>query len=77
LGWDADTNVVETEAQNHADIYVFALLAQRDKATIDPPNLAQWQFWAVPTADLDSQTRSQHSITLRSLYKLARDPAAR
>jgi hypothetical protein len=58
LGWDADTNVMETEARRHADAYVFALLAHQDKATIDPLNLAQWQFWAVPTADLDNRTRS-------------------
>jgi len=75
LGWDADTNVVEIEARRHADIYAFALLAYRDKVTIDQLNLAQWQFWVAPTADLDGRTRSQHSITLRSLYKLAGEPA--
>ena len=42
LGWDADTNVMETQAHRHADVYVFALLAHQDKATIDPLNLAQW-----------------------------------
>jgi hypothetical protein len=74
LGWDADTNVIATEARRHADVYVFALLAHQDKATIDPLNLAQWEFWAVPTADLDNRARSQHSITLKSLRELAGDP---
>jgi hypothetical protein len=74
LGWDADTGAMETKARRRADVYVFALLAHEDKATIDPLNLAQWQFWAVPTADLDKRTRSQHSITFKSLRKLAGEP---
>jgi len=74
LGWDADTGVMETEARRQADVYVFALLACQDKAAVDPLNLAQWQFWAVATATLDARTRSQQSITLKSLYKLAGDP---
>ena len=74
LGWDPETNEMETEARRHADIYVFALLAHRDKTTINPLDLSQWQFWAVPTRDLDERSRSQHSITLTSLLKLAGDP---
>jgi hypothetical protein len=74
LGWDADTGVMEAEARRQADVYVFALLACQDKATIDPLNLAQWQFWAVPVADLDGRTGSQHSIALKSLRKLAGEP---
>jgi hypothetical protein len=73
-GWDPDTNRMEAEARRHADVYVFALLAHKDKGTVDPLNLAQWQFWAVPTEDLDGRPRSQHSITLTSLCKLAGDP---
>ena len=74
LGWDPDTGQTETKPQRHADVYVFALLAHQDKATIDPLNLAQWQFWVVPTQELESRTRSQHSITLLSLRKLSGDP---
>ena len=74
LGWDPDTNIMEAEARRHADVYVFALLAHEDKATVDPLNLTQWQFWAVPTEDLDGRSRSQHSITLNSLCKLAGNP---
>jgi hypothetical protein len=73
LGWDPETNVMETTPRRHADVYVFALLAHKDKATIDPLNLDQWQFWAVATQALDERSRSQHSITLRSLNGLAGD----
>ena len=68
--WDADTNVQSREVKRHADVYVFALLAQTDKTTIDPLNLDQWRFYVLPTAILDERTRSQHSITLKSLEKL-------
>lgn len=74
LGWDPDTNVMGTTARRHADVYVFALLAHVDKATIDPLNLAQWQFWALHTEELDERSRSQHSITLRSLRQMAGEP---
>ncbi len=74
LGWDPQTNKWETAARRHADVYVFALLAHTDKPTLDPLNLDQWQFWAVSTRDLDERSRSQHSITLRSLRNLAGDP---
>lgn len=71
LGWDASTNVLEKTPRRHADVYVFALLAHKDKATVDPLDLAQWRFWALPTATLDARERSQHSITLRTLLALA------
>lgn len=74
LGWDPDTNEMETEARRHADVYVLALLAHKDKTTIDPLNLSQWKFWAVPTKDLDGCSRSQHSITLPSLRAIAGEP---
>jgi len=73
-GWDADTNVTDAEPRRHADVYVFALLAHREKATIESLDLSQWRFWAVPTKALDDRTRSQDSITLNSLKSLAGDP---
>lgn len=69
--WHAETNLQETEARRQADIYVFALLAHSDQTTIDPLNVNQWQFFVLPTAVLDSRTRSQHSITLRTLVGLS------
>lgn len=69
--WDADTNVQEKEARRQAQVYVFALLAHQDKSSIDPLNVDQWRFFVLPAKVLDARTRSQHSITLRSLEKLA------
>ncbi|WP_447859621.1 hypothetical protein [Nitrospira calida] len=69
--WNADTNVQEKEPRRQAQVYVFALLAHQDKASIDPLNVDQWQFFVLPTEVLDARIRSQHSITLRSLERLA------
>ena len=68
--WDAETNIQSHESKRQADIYIFALLAHTDKATIDPLNLDQWRFYVLPTTVLDARKRSQHSITLKSLEGL-------
>ena len=70
--WNNETNVQETAPRRQAQVYVFALLAHTDQATIDPLNVNQWQFFVLPTAVLDSRTRSQHSIALRTLVGLSR-----
>jgi hypothetical protein len=74
-GWDATTNVMQKEAVRQSDLYIFALLAQKEsKRTLDPLNLDQWEFYPIPTRDLDARQRSQHSITLRSLLGLCPAP---
>jgi len=70
-GWDYTTNILEASATRHADVYVFALLAHKDKSTIDPMDFSQWQFFVLPTIVLNERKRSQHSITLKSLETLA------
>ena len=69
--WDPTTNEQSPHQTREADVYVFALLAHRDKPTLDPMNTAQWRFYAVATRVLNARQRSQHSITLRSLEALA------
>jgi hypothetical protein len=55
-------------------VYVFALLAHHHQATLDPLDVAQWEFFVVPTDTLDRRERSQHSITLNSLRALHGPP---
>lgn len=70
-GWDRETNRQDDDLRRKADVYVFALLAHEDQATLDPLDVSQWQFFVLPTYELDERQRSQHSITLPSLLKLA------
>lgn len=72
--WDPDTNRQALEARRQADVYVFALLAHKDKPTVDPLNLDQWRFYVLPAATLNTRSRSQHSITLKTLERLAGEP---
>ena len=46
------------------------MLAHTDKATLNPLDLDQWTFYVLATSVLDARTRSQHSITLRTLAGL-------
>lgn len=71
LAWDADTALFADVAQRQAHVYVFALLTHTDKATLNALDLDQWEFYVLPTRVLDARTRSQHSITLRTLAGLS------
>ena len=70
LGWDRETNKFDKEKKRQADVYVFALLFHKDKKTVNPLDISQWEFFVLPTKVLDERERSQHSITLPSLKKL-------
>ena len=65
---DDDTRSVEAKRQ--ADMYVFCVLAHKDQATIDPLNLAQWDFYVLPTVTLNNQVGNQKTIRLAPLEKL-------
>jgi hypothetical protein len=72
--WNPNSGAYEEEPRRQAHVYVFALLAHQDQATLDPLDLDQWEFYVVPTAVLDARERSQHSITLPSLRAVHGDP---
>ena len=66
-GWNASTNTYAKTIGRQADCYVFCLLAHKDKATVDPTDLAQWQFQVVSKATLDRECPGQKSIGIRGL----------
>ena len=68
--WDAKTNKRTSVKMRQADIYVFCVLAHKEQKTIDPMNVAQWEFYILPTSVLNSEVQNQKSITLSSLKKL-------
>ncbi|WHZ21248.1 MAG: hypothetical protein OJF47_000360 [Nitrospira sp.] len=73
--WDPDTAKLSPMSERQAQVYVFALLAHRDKTTVDPLNVRQWEFYVVPTSRIAGYQRSQSTITLRSLQGLC-EPAS-
>ncbi|MCA1607110.1 MAG: hypothetical protein LC775_16945 [Acidobacteria bacterium] len=72
-GWYAETNTYATERKRQADVFVFCVLTHTDKATVDPLNLDQWDFYVLSTNRLNAAVGEQKSITLSSLRR--RDPA--
>lgn len=65
-GWYADTNTVG-ELKRHADVYIFCLLAVKDRKSINPINTDQWQFFVVRTEELNHMLPTQKTISFNSL----------
>ena len=69
--WDYGSGEFEDEYRRQADVYVFALLAHRDKPRVDPMNLDQWTFYVLSTPALDGHFGDQKRLTLSGLEKHA------
>lgn len=67
LAWSEATNEYAGTARRQAQVYVFALLRNQDRDTVDPLDVAQWEFFVVPTAVLDQRVAGQKSIRLGAL----------
>ena len=68
--WDSETNQDEKTPRRSAQVYVFCLLDNKDRNTIDPLDLSQWKFYILPTSILDCRLGNQKSIALSRLEEL-------
>ncbi len=68
--WDSSTNKRKSEKIRQSDIYIFCVLAHKDKNSVDPLNLSQWDFYILETKILNEKVKIQKTITLSSLLKL-------
>lgn len=66
--WDANTNELSKELKRQAD--VFSVLNPKEKDSLDPLNLDQWDFYIILASVLDKKFPSQRSVRLASLLKL-------
>ena len=62
--------MMRSQPVRQADVYVFAVLAHKDKTTVDPLDLSQWEFYVVPTAKLNKQCGDLKRLTLKRLLDL-------
>lgn len=69
LVWE-DMNKRSQQPQRQADIYIFCVLSHKDKNTVNPLNLNQWDFYILDTEVLNAKVPKQKTITLSSLLKL-------
>jgi len=67
--WD-ENNKRSKEAKRQADIYVFCVLAHKEKSTVNPLDLSQWDFYVLSTSVLNDKVPKQKTITLSSLLRL-------
>jgi len=71
FGWDSRSGNSSTECLRGSDVYIFCLLAHKEKTTLDPTNLDQWEFFVLPTSELDNKLGTQKTLSLSGLLKLA------
>ena len=69
-GWDAETNVSAAEPGRSADVYVFCIFAEQNRAQANPLRLEQWFFLVCPTAVLNQRFPHQKSVALSALEAL-------
>lgn len=68
--WDAATNTFANEQKRQADVYVFCLLAHKEKSTVNPLNVDQWEFYCVSTEVMNRELGAQKSLGLARLMKI-------
>lgn len=68
--WNSTTNVMEDDSKRQADVYVFCILNHKDKQTVDPLKLEQWDFYFLSATALNDRLSMQKSISLSSLLML-------
>jgi hypothetical protein len=69
LAWDGKTGKYDTEQKRQADIYILCLLNHKDKLTVNPLNIEQWEFYILPTSLLNELLPVQKSLSLGFLDK--------
>ena len=59
FGWDSTTNRYSQELVRQSDIYVFCVHKHTDQDTVNPLDIAQWDFYLLPTRILNEQSGAQ------------------
>lgn len=70
FAWDYRENIYDKEKKRQADVYVFALLAHKDKKSINPLDTSQWEFYALSTREIDKNVGESKQISLEKIVKL-------
>lgn len=70
LAWDYLENTYDNKKKRQADVYVFALLAHKDKSTINPLDTKQWDFYILNTKILNKEVGDNKTISLGKIIKI-------
>lgn len=69
-GWDNSSNTYDTQLSRQADIYVFCIHKHTKQETVNPLDIAQWDFYLLPTTILNQKAGEQKSVSLSSLIRM-------
>ncbi len=64
------------DSDYQADVYVLALLSERDRQRFDPLDLSQWSFYVLTTAELRATARDRPYLSLRALVHNGIEPCS-
>jgi hypothetical protein len=70
IAWDYKENIYDTEKKRQADVYVFALLAHKDKETLNPLDTKQWEFYILDTKVINREMKDAKLISLEKIIGL-------
>lgn len=68
-GWDSKNNRYDKIKQRQAQIYVFCVHKHKEKESLNPLLIAQWDFYLLPTKKIDTEFGDQKTATLSALIK--------
>ena len=68
-GWDNKNNEYDKEKKRQSDIYVFCVHKHTEQSTVNPLLISQWEFYLMPTIELNKKFGNQKSVTLSALLK--------
>jgi hypothetical protein len=68
--WFAETNTFNNKRDRIADVYVFCVLAEKDRKKIDPLDISQWFFIVLPSETINNKFGNQKTVGLSTLERI-------
>ena len=68
--WFAKTNAFNDRRERAADVYVFCVLAEKDRERVDPLDIDQWFFIVLPSETINSKLGEQKTVGLSTLESI-------
>jgi len=68
--WFAETNTFGDKLARSADVYVFCVLAEKDRRKINPLDLRQWFFMVISSEIINDKFPNQKTVGLPTLMKV-------
>jgi len=65
--FNLDKNKYEDEYKRQSDVYIFCHLKHKERETINPTDVTQWDFYIAPTETLNERLKEQKRVSLSVL----------